>query len=81
MTINEAIKIVENMIDTLRYTDDVFIYDYEEDALKTLIKASQDFEVLKGIIGIVEKQREKRADWLSFLILLLTNKYGYAIIK
>ena len=55
MTINEAIKIVENMIDTLRYTDDVFIYDYEEDALKTLIKASQDFEVLKGIIGIVEK--------------------------
>ena len=50
MTINESIAIVENMIETLEYTDDVFVYNYEEDAIRELINASRKLEKIKNTI-------------------------------
>ena len=50
MTINESIAIVENMVETLSYYDDIVLYDYEEDALNTLIKASRKLEKIKNTI-------------------------------
>ena len=50
MTINEAVKIVENMVETLEYMDDIFLYNYEEDAIRELINASRKLEKIKNTI-------------------------------
>lgn len=44
MTNQEAIKIVEDMMETLTYADDVFLYSYEEDALNQLIKTAKKYD-------------------------------------
>ena len=46
MTNNEAIKIVENMVDILTSIDDMFLYDYEEDAIQQLIKTAKAYDAL-----------------------------------
>ena len=46
MTNNEAIKIIENMVETLAYYDDIVLYDYEEDAIEQLIKTAKAYDAL-----------------------------------
>ena len=46
MTNNEAIKIVENMVETLTSIDEIFLYDYEEDAIEQLIKTAKTYDAL-----------------------------------
>lgn len=46
MTNNEAIKIVENMVEILTSIDDVFLYNYEEDAIEQLIKTAKAYDAL-----------------------------------
>lgn len=43
MTINEAIKIVENMVETFLGCEDVILYSYEKEALDTLIKVAKQY--------------------------------------
>ena len=50
MTNNEAIKIVEDMIESMNDID--VLYAYEQDALNQLIKTAKEYDVLTGIIGI-----------------------------
>ena len=50
MTINEAIKIVENMVETLEDIDDLYLYDYEHEAIDVLIDASRKLEKIKNTI-------------------------------
>ena len=46
MTNNEAIKIVEDMVENLSYYDDIVLYDYEEDAIQQLIKTAKAYDAL-----------------------------------
>ena len=46
MTNNEAIKIIENMVETLAYYDDIVLYDYEEYAIQQLIKTAKAYDAL-----------------------------------
>lgn len=50
MTNQEAIKIVEDMIESMENID--VLYAYEHDALNQLIKTAKEYDVLTGIIGI-----------------------------
>ena len=50
MTNQQAIKIVEDMIESMNDID--VLYAYEQDALNQLIKTAKEYDVLTGIIGI-----------------------------
>ena len=47
MTIDEAIKTVEEFEENL-WSCDIPIYNNEEEALETLIKAAKEYEMLSG---------------------------------
>ncbi len=51
MTVDKAIEIVEKFCENLR-TCDIPVYNNEQEALDTLIKAAKEYEVLSGIINV-----------------------------